>query len=128
MSSVESKKPISDFTDLNAWQEARALGHTVYKLTQTFPREEIFALTSQIRLAVVSVSSNIAEGFGRQSDSDKVHFYNMAQTSLDEVRSQLFIALDLGYIELDTVNQAQEKAAIVRKLISGLIRYLKAPK
>jgi four helix bundle protein len=82
---------IKSFTDLRAWQEA-------HKLADSFPSAEQFGLTGQARRAAVSVSSNLAEGFGRDSQKDKEHFYVMASGSLYEVKSQLLLARDLGYI------------------------------
>jgi len=80
------EKKIKSFTDLNAWREAHKLALIVYKITKDFPKEEMFGLTSQMRRAVVSITSNIAEGFSRQSYSEKVQFYSIAQGSNNSKR------------------------------------------
>jgi len=86
------------FERIEAWQLARAFNGSVYRASRGFPKEEAFALTSQIRRASVSVSSNIAEGSGRNSDADFAHFLEIAYGSLMEVISQLCIALDERYL------------------------------
>jgi len=123
VSSEQNK--IKDFTDLVAWQEAQKLLLMVYKVTKKFPKDELFSLTSQIRRAAVSVTSNIAEGFGRSSKKDKIHFYNIAHSSVDEIRSQLFAARDLGYIDEVTHTQVSQQAVKSLKIIIGLIRSIK---
>lgn len=89
---------IKSFQDLRAWQVCHELVLMVYKMTKQFPDEERFGLTSQIRRASVSITSNIAEGFSRFSYADKARFYQMAQASHAEVQNQLIIARDIGYI------------------------------
>jgi four helix bundle protein len=91
------------FQKLEVWQQARALNKTVYSLSNGFPSFELYALTSQMRRASISVSSNIAEGSGRNSDADFAHFLEIAYASLMEVISQLYLALDLGYNPLSTL-------------------------
>ena len=116
---------IKDFTDLKAWQEAHQLVLMIYKSSKNFPKDELFALTSQVRRAAISVSSNIAEGFGRSSKQDKIHFYNMSQTSVDEIRAQILAARDLGYLTKDSCNHITNQAITTRKLLSGLIKSIK---
>ncbi|MEK7107044.1 MAG: four helix bundle protein [Patescibacteria group bacterium] len=113
---------IQRFTDLHAWQEAHKLVLLVYKITRSYPREEQFGLVNQSRRAVVSITSNIAEGFGRSTRKDKVNFYMMARTSLTELRNQMIIARDLMYIDTKTDEQFGASAESVAKLISGLER------
>jgi four helix bundle protein len=79
---------IKDFKDLNTWREAHKLVLMIYGATKTFPREEIFSLTSQVRRAAISITSNIAEGFGRQGYKEKIQFYYFAQGSLIELKNQ----------------------------------------
>lgn len=86
------------FEKLETWQLARKFNHTVYANTRSFPPDERYALTSQLRRASASVSSNIAEGSGRNSDNDFAHFLEVAYGSLMEVVSQLFLASDEGYL------------------------------
>ncbi len=113
---------IKSFTDLVAWKEAHKLVLMIYEKTKDFPKEEIFGLTNQIRRAVVSVSSNIAEGFSRNSSKEKTQFYFIALGSLTEVQNQLMIAKDVGYIEKDKFNSIAEQTVVASKLINGLIK------
>ncbi|MFA6536194.1 MAG: four helix bundle protein [Candidatus Paceibacterota bacterium] len=113
---------IQRFKDLVAWQEAHKLVLKVYQLTKLFPKDEMFGLTSQLRRAVVSVSSNIAEGFTRNSKKDKSHFYSTAKGSVSEVESQLLIAKDLGYISLNDFENCEVQLSRVDRLASGLIK------
>lgn len=102
------------FENLEVWQGARALNRKVYRLTRRFPSEEQFGLTTQIRRASVSVSSNIAEGSGRNSDKDSAHFLEQAYGSLMEVASQFFLALDEQYIaehEVESIFEQIDKLA-----------------
>ena len=87
------------FEKLEVWQEARKINQVIYRLTRKFPREELFAMTSQIRRASISVSSNIAEGSGRNSDKDFAHFLEQAYGSLMEVASIFYLAFDEGYVQ-----------------------------
>lgn len=113
---------ISTFTDLNAWKQAHFLVLKVYLLTKKFPREELFGLTNQIRRAIVSVTSNIAEGFSRNSYKEKVQFYPIALGSLTEVQNQLIIAHDLEYISQTEFQESEAILIIVSKLLNGLIK------
>ena len=113
---------ITKFTDLIAWQNARDLGIVVYRVTMNFPKEEIYGMTSQVRRAIISVSSNIAEGFSRRTAKDKNSFYIIARGSLMEVESQMIISKDLGFIEAEELKIFLEKKTDVEKLINGLIK------
>lgn len=117
---------IVSFTGLIAWQEAHKLVLQVYKLTKKFPREELFCLVSQIRRAVISISSNIAEGFSRISFQEKIRFYSIAQGSLTELQNQLLAARDLGYINEDEFKKIAEQTILTHKLINGLIKSSKS--
>jgi four helix bundle protein len=90
------------FEKLTVWQSARRLSGEVYAVTKSFPRDELFGLTSQLRRAVVSVSANIAEGSGRNSDADFAHFLEMAYGSAMEVASLLYLAADAGHLTLES--------------------------
>ena len=92
------------FEKLEVWREARAINHTVYRLTRKFPDHEVFAMTSQIRRAAISVSSNIAEGSGRNSDKDFAHFLERAYGSLMETASLFYLALDERYVSEPELN------------------------
>lgn len=112
---------IKEFTDLVVWQEGHSLVVLTYTLTKEFPKEEIYALTSQIRRAVASITSNIAEGFGRQTYKEKVQYYYLAQGSLIEFKNQLFIAKDVGYLKNDNFDKLIKQATVVHQLLQGLI-------
>ena len=114
--------PIKSFTDLRAWQEGHKLAVQVYVFTKTFPKEEAFSLVDQMRRAAVSVTSNIAEGFGRQTYKEKVRFYYIAQGSLTELKNQLLIARDIGYAKKKDFQLLAEQANFAHKLLIGLIR------
>jgi four helix bundle protein len=113
---------IKTFTDLNAWKEARKLVLLVYKITNKFPTKEDFALTSQMRRAVVSVSSNIAEGFSRRGHKEKILFYSMSLGSVTELQNQLLIAKDVGYLGHSETRIVDEQLITVHKLVNGLIK------
>jgi len=89
---------IKSFEDLTVWQDARKFTNKIYNLTNKFPKEELYGLTSQIRRAAVSIMSNIAEGFDRRSDKELSNFLSIAHGSSSEVQNDLYIALDLKYI------------------------------
>ena len=91
------------FEDLIVWQKAHQLVLEIYKLTRSFPQEELFGLISQIRRAAVSAPANVAEGFKRKGKADKVRFFNISQGSLEEVRYFLILAQDLGYADTATL-------------------------
>ena len=112
---------IKAFTDLNAWKESHSLVLMLYKATKNFPKDEMFGLTSQMRRAAVSITSNIAEGFGRQTYKEKVQFYYMAQGSLTELKNQVIIARDIGYLEDANFQQLEKQSNIAHRLLQGLI-------
>lgn len=113
---------IKSFTDLNAWKEGHKLVLIIYEITKSFPKEEIFGLVSQIRRCVISITSNIAEGFSRQSYREKVQFYSIAQGSVTELQNQLLIARDVGYISKEKFHEVATQSVIVHKIINGLIK------
>lgn len=115
-------EPIKSFKDLNAWKEGHNLVLEIYEITKGFPREEQFGLTNQLRRAAVSITSNIAEGFSRNSYKEKAQFYSMALGSLTEVQSQLAIAIDLKYISSKQYHQLDEQSITVSKITNGLIK------
>lgn len=110
---------IKEFTDIIAWQESHKLVLKIYKIK--FPKEETYSLADQIRRAAVSITSNIAEGFGRQSYKEKIHFYYTAQGSLTEVKNQLIIAKDIGYLPVTEFTQIFDQLGTAHKLLIGLI-------
>jgi len=117
---------IRTFTDLKSWQEAHKLVLIVYKLTKSFPKEELFCLVPQMRRCVISISSNIAEGFSRQSYKEKIQFYSIAQGSNTELQNQLLIARDIDYLKSDDFENAATQSVQVHKLLNGLIKKSKS--
>jgi len=116
-----SNGKIKDFTDLIAWQKAHQLVILSYRISKGFPTNEQFALTNQFTRAAVSVTSNIAEGFGRATAKDKRNFYVIAKGSVLELRSQVRVAKDLGYLDVESFTQFEHDAIEVIRLISGII-------
>lgn len=116
------KKKILTFTDLDAWKEAHKLVLMIYKITKKFPREEMFGLVNQMRRAVISITSNIAEGFSRNSFKEKIQFYSISQGSVTEIQNQLLAAKDIGYITGKEFSEIAEQAIKVHKIINGLIK------
>jgi four helix bundle protein len=112
--------PVKSYRDLKVWQVAVDLVTEVYRLADKIPRNEIFGLVSQIKRAVVSVPSNIAEGHARNSDKEFNHFLGIALGSLAELETQLIIAERLGYIEVNRVNPVLGKCDEIGKMIRGL--------
>lgn len=94
----------------------------VYALTKKLPRDEQFGLTSQMRRAAISITSNVAEGFGRKTAKDKEHFYVIAYGSLTELENQLLIAKELGYISDTDFRKTTVQLTSVAQLLNGLLR------
>lgn len=118
----EQKIKIKSFTGLFAWQEGHKLVLMIYKTIEQFPDKERFGLISQMARAAVSITSNIAEGFSRKTNKDKVQFYAVAQGSLTELQNQLLIARDVGYLKEDDFQKIANQTIAVNKLINGLKR------
>jgi four helix bundle protein len=110
------------YKDLIAWQKAIKMVTEVYRITYTFPKEELYGLSSQLRRSAVSVPSNIAEGQGRLSRGEFRQFLGMAKGSLHELETQLIISRDLGYV--DTTNPVFEQLSEVARILNGLINSL----
>jgi len=119
---------IKSFEDLTIWQESRKYTNKIYILTNKFPKEELYGLTSQIRRAAVSITSNIAEGFDRRSDKELSNFLSIARGSTAEVQNNLYIALDLKYVSQTEFNQLYQEAKKIAQQINGLMTYLKSGK
>ncbi len=114
-----------NYTELDVWKVSRQLVKFVYQLTQSFPREEMYVLTNQIRRCAISVPSNIAEGIGRQSNKETIHFLHIAKGSLNEVETQIYLAHDLEYISVEELNDILQKLISNKKLLNGFINYYK---
>lgn len=97
-----------NFEKLTIWNDARQLVKEIYKVTAKFPKEELFGLTNQLRRAAVSILLNLAEGANRSSSKEKVRFYEMSHTSIDEVVAALYIALDLNYVSKSDFDRLYE--------------------
>ena len=106
--------------DLIAWQKAMELVTEIYGITQGFPRAELYGLVSQLRRAAVSVPSNLAEGYARNSRNELHHFVGQARGSLAEVETQVEIARNLGYLSSEAVSELLSKTAEVGRLLTGL--------
>ena len=115
---------VRNYRELIAWQKAMDLAEAVYQVTQEFPREEVYGLTSQLRRAAVSIPSNIAEGQGRRSTKEFTHFLGVAYGSLQEVETQIILATRLGYCRDGQEARLLEGTAEVGKLINGLTKAL----
>lgn len=111
------------FRDVLVWQKAHAFALAVYRITESFPKHELFALTSQLRRAAASIPSNFVEGFRKRTKPDKVHFYNIAQGSADECLYQLILAHDLHYTDTSGLQTDLEQVArLLQGYINGLER------
>ena len=119
---------ISDFYQLDAWKEGHKLALLIYEETKSFPREEKYGLIDQLRRAAVSITANIAEGFGRYHYADKIRFYYQARGSVKEVQNFIFLAKDLGYLIEDIAKKIWLQSQRSEKLINGLIRSVEKQK
>ena len=115
-----------DHKTLTTWTTVMELTRSIYSITQTFPKQEQYGITSQIRRAVISVPSNIAEGCARKSDKELSHFIHIALGSLAELETLILISSDLGYIEQTTPTEL--KITRLRKLLLGLRKYVTSPR
>lgn len=116
------KTKINKFGDLNTWKEGHKLALLIYRVTDSFPAKENYALTDQMRRDGVSVTSNVAEGFTRQGVKEKVQFYLISKGSLTELQNQLYIARDISYITFGKFSEIMNQTIIVHKLLTGLIK------
>lgn len=116
------KEKIRSFTDLICWQKGHKLVLLIYDITKDFPGKEMYSLIDQMRRCVVSVTSNIAEGFSRKSKKEKVQFYYMALGSITELQNQLLISRDLKYLTNSEFQSIAQQTVFVHKLINGLIK------
>jgi four helix bundle protein len=117
---------INRFEDLEAWKKAHELAIKIYRLTDSFPKEEKYALTDQIRRSASSVSANIAEGYGRYTFKEYVNFLVFARGSATETQSHLHLAKDVGYISREQFDKLYDGYEETVKVINGLIRYLRS--
>ena len=113
---------MNSFRNLNVYIKAKELVVKVYELLKKFPKEEQYALCDQLRRAAVSIPSNVAEGLGRYSIKEQVHFLEIAYGSLREVDCQIDIAYDLGYVTADEMEEVAEQIEKVSAMLAGLRR------
>jgi len=114
------KERNNSYRSLIVWQKSMELVKKVYKITNTFPQEELFGLTSQIKRSVISIPSNIAEGKGRQTNKEFVQFLYIALGSLYELQTQMELAYELGFI--DRIEDVENLMIEIEKMLNALIK------
>ena len=118
---------MEDFKDLVVWTKAHHLTLAVYRQTRTFPKEEMYGLTSQVRRASASIGANIAEGCGRRSDAEMKRFLQIARGSANELECHLLLAKDLQFLGSDEFRRLEEKILEVQRLLASLVQRLQGP-
>lgn len=113
---------IKHFTDLIVYKKAHEMVLFAYKVTKTFPQDERYSLVDQMRRSAVSITSNIAEGFGRSTGKDKKQFYAIAQGSVYELESQFLVSKDLGYVSPSDFVKFQTMSSEVIRILSGIMK------
>jgi four helix bundle protein len=116
---------VKTFRDLIVWQKSMSLVTEVYKASANFPADERFGLTSQLRRCVVSIPSNIAEGFGRDTTNDYLRFLGIAKGSLYEAQTQLEIGQNLHFIDGSRFTELLENARVIERMLTSMMRKLK---
>ena len=124
----DNRKSLKSFQQLDVWQESRKLYFLIFKATMKFPKEEVYSSTSQMHRAAMSVSSNIAEGFGRSTCADKIHYYVMARGSLTELQNQIILTKDVSLLSDEDASVLFVQSELTHKLIVGLIKATEARK
>ncbi len=114
----------NSFEEIISWQKAREFNKRIYLITESNPFKKDFELVNQIRRASISITSNIAEGFERNTDKEFIYFLFVAKASAGELRSQLYLAFDLDYITKQEFEKLLESVTEISKLLSGFIKYL----
>lgn len=113
------------YENLDAWKRAVDLAVKIYEITRDFPKEEIYGITSQIRRAVISISSNLAEGAGRPSKKEFNRFVDMSMGSLNETESLLIVSCKLGFIEKQPFHEIKSQIEELGRILNGLKKYLR---
>jgi four helix bundle protein len=111
------------YQDLKVWQLSMDVAEDVYDLTRTFPNDELYGMRSQMRRSAVSIPSNIAEGKGRNSNKELLHFLSNARGSLHELETQLLLAMRFAYVSAERAEEMQSKIAEVARMLSGLMSF-----
>ena len=117
---------MKDFRSLKVWEKAHALTLAIYKATEKFPKQEMYALTSQIQRAAVSIPTNIAEGCGKDSDAELKRYFVIAMGSASELEYLLLLAHDIGYLQTDIYQSMTNDLVEIRKMLNAFIQKLKA--
>lgn len=113
------------FQDLTIWQKSHQLTLKIYNATRSFPKEELFGITSQMRRSSSSIPTNIAEGCGYNSNREMKRFLNISTGSASELECQLILSRDLGYISFETFNELSQSVIDVRKMLHAFIKNIK---
>jgi len=116
---------MKSFMELNAWKEAHKLAIKIYEVTGAFPKSDMFGLSQQMQRSALSITSNIAEGFGRQTKADTLHFYIMARGSITELQNQILLARDVGRITEHKAEELSVQTVVAMRILGGLIRLTK---
>lgn len=114
---------MNDYTQLDVWVKSRQLANKVYEITGKFPSEELYVLGAQMRRSAISVPSNIAEGLGRNSRKDTLHFLYISRGSLFELETQLYISADQKFISESEFNSVLENIILCKQVLNGFINY-----
>lgn len=117
---------MKDFRQLKVWEKAHHLTLEVYKTTATFPKEEIYSLTSQLRRASISIPTNIAEGCGRNTDADFARFLQIAMGSASETEYELILSHDLEFLSKSRFEELQSKVEEIKKMLASLLKTLRS--
>ncbi len=118
----------NSFEEIISWKKSREFNLKIYQITENQYFKRDFDLTRQIRRASISISSNIAEGFERNTDKEFIYFLYVAKASAGEIRSQIYLALDLNYISIEIFENLLNDITEISKLLSGFIKYLETNK
>ena len=114
----------NSFEEIKSWQKSRIFNKRIYQITENINFKKDFDFVRQIRRASISITSNIAEGFERNTDKEFIYFLYVAKASAGEVRSQLYLAIDLEYITKEEFEELSESVSEISRLLSGFIKYL----
>jgi four helix bundle protein len=117
---------LKNFKELTVWQKSYQLCLEIYRLTRLFPDDEKYGLTSQMRRAAVSISSNIAEGYGRKTTPEYIHSLFIAYGSICELETQILLSIDLSYIHSDNTIKVQDNLGEVERMLKALIKSLES--
>ena len=117
---------VNSYKDLKVWQKSMELAYMVYDLVKILPREELYALSNQMRRAVISIPSNIAEGFYRNTTREYIRFLSISKGSLGELETQIFLCEGLGYVKEDQTAPILQKCDETGKMLTALIKNLQS--